>query len=735
MIENIFVSPGIHWLSFPEANLNVLCGCPADSVKHLMKKGLIRSIEKDGMTYESGPNAILLSDLKLQNGHFANLAEFPILQMLYRQGMLLPNHPNNTGAKPILIGREDCVQEQMNYIFRGNYGLISVEEMVQAGIDQETAEEMMRLKLRFAFGQIRPSEKLLEGKIIADGKTEISNGVEVSRLAMNVFRFEHLGESVDVDLNLKNGEDYETPFELEFHNFKREYFSVVHTGEGDGWDVNRPCMASILNYQGKIYLIDAGPNISHSLNAVGVDINEVEGIFHTHAHDDHFAGLTTLIRTDQRIKYYSTSLVRASVTRKLAALMSIEESSFEDFFEVHDLDFNTWNVINGLEVCPVFSPHPVETNILFFRTLWKDGYVEYAHMADIASFEVLEGMITEDPEAPGISREMFEKTREHYLKPVQLKKIDIGGGLIHGKAEDFIDDTSEKIILSHTAQELTNQQKVSGSAVSFGSTDVLIPGNSDYSMRTAHGFFRGYYSGVEDSDINMLLNCGHEIYNAGTLLIHHNEVPKSVFLILTGTVEFIASEDSRSSILSSGSVVGDMAVLTGSNHFGTYRALSQVDALTIPASLFQEFISRNQLEEEIKHILDIMEYFQQSWLFGESVSSPVKARIARKTELLECKKGDMIPNDFGLFMLIHGDIDLAVKEHQDQHLKIENGDFWGEGKLFFFQQLFTHAVAMEDSTIYRITEAELLKEIPVVRWKLIEHWEKRRDKIQKSIGF
>ena len=40
--------------------------------------------------------------------------------------------------------------------------------MVQAGIDQETAEEMMRLKLRFAFGQIRPSEKLLEGKIIAE---------------------------------------------------------------------------------------------------------------------------------------------------------------------------------------------------------------------------------------------------------------------------------------------------------------------------------------------------------------------------------------------------------------------------------------------------------------------------------------------------------------------------------------------------------------------------------------
>ena len=735
MIENIFVSPGVHWVSFTDANLNVLCGCPADSVKHLMKKGLIRSIEKDGMTYESGPNAILLSDLKLQNGHFANLAEFPILQMLYRQGMLLPNHPNNTGVKPILIGREDLVREQMNYIFRGNYGLTTVEEIIAAGIDLKKAEEMMRLKLRFAFGHIHPSEELLEAIIVDEGKTEISNGVEVSRLAMNVYRFEYQGESVDVDLNLKQDEDYETPFELELHNFKREYFSVVHTGEGDGWDVNRPCMASVLNYQGKIYLIDAGPNISHSLNAMGIDINEVEGIFHTHAHDDHFAGLTTLIRADHRIKYFATSLVRASVTHKLAALMSIEESSFQEFFDVHDLDFNTWNSINGLEVRPVFSPHPVETNILFFRTLWRDGYIEYAHLADIASFEVLEGMITEDPQSPGISKKMFEDTREDYLKSVQLKKIDIGGGLIHGKAEDFIEDGSEKIVLSHTALELSNQQKVTGSAVSFGTTDVLIPGNSDYSMKSAYGFLKGYYRGVEESDINMLLNCGHQIYNAGTLLIHNNQVPKSVFLILTGTVEFIAAEDSSASILSSGSMVGDMAVLSGLNNFGTYRTLTHVDALTVPASLFKEFVNRNQLLEEIQHIQDTIEFFQQSWLFGESISSPVKARIARKTVLLTCPEGNGLPTDSGLILLKNGEIELTVSGDKNHLVQVANGDFWGEEKILAHEPLYKSAESKVDSTLYKINDMDLLKEIPVVRWKLIEHWEKRRDKIKNSIRY
>ena len=124
---------------------------------------------------------------------------------------------------------------------------------------------------------------------------------------------------------------------------------------------------------------------------------------------------------------------------------SIDENQFDEFFEVHDLEFDTWNNVNGLEVFPVFSPHPVETNILFLRTLWKEGHVTYAHLADITAFSVLEGMISDDPKAPGISRELYERTRSHYLTKVNLKKIDIGGGMIHGLATDFRADNSTKI--------------------------------------------------------------------------------------------------------------------------------------------------------------------------------------------------------------------------------------------------------------------------------------------------
>ena len=71
-IKKINVAPGIFWVEIPKAEVFILCGCPADSVKHLIKNGMIQTIEKKGQTYESGPNVILLSDSTIQSGQFSN---------------------------------------------------------------------------------------------------------------------------------------------------------------------------------------------------------------------------------------------------------------------------------------------------------------------------------------------------------------------------------------------------------------------------------------------------------------------------------------------------------------------------------------------------------------------------------------------------------------------------------------------------------------------------------------
>ncbi len=88
-LRKVHVATGVSWVERPTWGSMSSAAVPADAVKHLMRRGLIVETERDGVTFETGPNAILLSDVMLQNGAFCNLAEFPVLQMLYRQGSIL----------------------------------------------------------------------------------------------------------------------------------------------------------------------------------------------------------------------------------------------------------------------------------------------------------------------------------------------------------------------------------------------------------------------------------------------------------------------------------------------------------------------------------------------------------------------------------------------------------------------------------------------------------------------
>ncbi len=160
MLSKKQVCTGTFWVEVPEVGLSVLCGSPADIGKHLWKKGFIAEREEQDFIFETGPNTILLSDVLVQNGAFSNLAEFPVLQMLYKQGMAIPGHPNNTGRKPLLLGSKSQVKAQVEYIYRGTYGLVSEEELIQAGASPKMARDLIRMKKKFAFGEIDRTDEL-----------------------------------------------------------------------------------------------------------------------------------------------------------------------------------------------------------------------------------------------------------------------------------------------------------------------------------------------------------------------------------------------------------------------------------------------------------------------------------------------------------------------------------------------------------------------------------------------
>ncbi len=715
-LRKVQVGPGVAWIEAPEAGLTILCGCPADVVKTLMHAGLICQTEVGGRHAETGPNAILLSDVMLQNGAFCNLAEFPILQMLYRQGMILPGHPNNRGFPPLLIGNAQQVEAQLHYIHRGNYGLVGQDELAEAGIEGQLANEILAFKDRFAFGKVRAPTELLDARILSDAPLELPAGLTITRRGLNLFEFAMGGDVELVDLNLAADETYQTPYRLPYSSLQRDYFSVIHSGDGNGWDPDRPSMGSVLVYQGRVYLIDAGPNVNHTLDALGIGVNEVAGVFHTHCHDDHFAGLTTLLRAGHRLKYFATKLVRTSVTKKLCALMAIDEAMFAECFDIRDLEFDKWNDVNGLDVMPLLSPHPVETSVFMFRALWHDGYRSYAHWADIVSREVLHGMLETD-ERVGISQAFFDRVIADYQRPATLKKIDVGGGLIHGAAMDFRQDESAALLLSHLERPLNADELEIGTNRAFGTVDVLIAGNQDYDRRAAFEYLRDYFPKVPHPELSMLLNCPIETHAPGTVLLEEGQPIHILHLIVGGVVERLSGDEARGGGFTAGSLIGEVAGLSGRSSTYNYRCRTYVKSLAMPLDLLREFLTRTGVVDRLLSRAEARSFLRSTQLCSEALSETTLTRLAQRMERRRYKAGDAIePRDW-LAVVASGSVGLSRRGTTAELLMA--GGVFNETRAMFGQPNGCKFKAEEDCEIC-LLPASVVRQIPLLRWTLLE---------------
>jgi hemerythrin len=724
-IIKVDVSAGISWVEIAEANIRILCGCPADSVKHLMLHGFILNKKIKGIDTETGPNAILLSDFTLHNGLTTNLSEFPVLQMLYRQGMLIPHHPNNDGTKPLLIGRNLIVKSQLAYIYRGNYGLHSVDEIIDAGIPHEKANEMLRMKKAFAFGEIKKPEELIDTLILENNQVkEIRNGVMIRRIAKSIFEISYKNEFVIVDVSLPQGKNFESPYFLERYNFKRVHFGVLHSGEGDGWDPDNPAMGGIVVYKGKVYLIDAGPNISNILSALGISLGDIAGIFQTHAHDDHCAGLSSLFQGDHPIPYYSVPLVHDSIAKKIGAIFSQSDTQMNKYFIYHQLEMDEWNDIDGLYVKPVFSPHPVETTLFYFKAKnEKDEWKSYAHFADIVSLKTLKSMINENLNEPGITSEFYEKIKLAYSEPATIKKIDIGGGLIHGSAQDFIQDQSDKIYLAHTSEKITKEQEQIGQKASFGSLDILIEGDTDYLKETARQFLTQYFTHISSQDINKLLNYDIMVFSPDTFPLKINQTLTHVYLILTGGV--VVTRESKFIIIpgqknyyyyTAGSIMGEESCYEQSLISANYKTVGYVNTLAIPVDAFRDLISKYDLIDHYLKIIKGRRFFRRCVLLsGITGNLTLTETFLAVKEVMIIKNQEITidQNEIGLLYsgLIHRVQNDQVVETIQPCMHVSNSLFLRGD----FQD--SRLITQEDSKLF-ILPIGVLKQIPNVIIKL-----------------
>jgi hemerythrin len=381
---------------------------------------------------------------------------------------------------------------------------------------------------------------------------------------------------------------------------------VVHIGEGDGWDPERPCMSSLVMHKGAIYLIDAGPNIEESLSAVGLSVGCLKGIFHTHTHDDHFVGLTALMRSERRLRYYAVPAVRRSAQRKLKALSGVDAEDFGRLFELHDLEPGVWNDVEGMAVRPDYSPHPLETTIFRFAAADEAGHpYSYMHGADLSSFKVIDAMTTVDDEVPGISPREAAAAKALYLEEADLKKVDVGGGQIHGSAKDFAADHSGELVLSHGISPAKVKALGFGRVARFGEQRSFFGLAADWHKQVAESSLRLYFPQVAQKELDILLAAPLRTLAKGERLCQKGQALQAVYLSLGGRLERSDAGSGRLLSLRAGALLNALECSRGQDVALSFHATQSTEILAIPADVFLAFVRRNGLTADFERVDEV----------------------------------------------------------------------------------------------------------------------------------
>ena len=180
------------------------------------------------------------------------------------------------------------------------------------------------------------------------------------------------------------------------------------------------------------------------------------------------------------------------------------------------------------------------------------------------------------------------------LAAVNLKKIDVGGGLIHGNAMDFASDGSEKVLLSHGIPSVPDSLKGVAITASFGDVDVLLPGGAgDYLVGTARSSLAACIPGLTAEEIEpMARGPVMEVAPGAPVGGQRDGEAREVHLILSGTVEETDTSSGESRRLSAGALLGVLPARPEQLAATTSRAVSAVTVLSIPAGTYRKVVRR-----------------------------------------------------------------------------------------------------------------------------------------------
>jgi hemerythrin len=328
------------------------------------------------------------------------------------------------------------------------------------------------------------------------------------------------------------------------------------------------------------------------------------------------------MKSDKKIRYYASKAVRKSVVKKLSKLLNIKESIFYNLFDFRDLEFDVFSKIDNFEVKIINTLHPVETNL--FLVKYKDK--SFGYFCDICSNSVIENF----KNSSVISDDFADKIRRDYHIKCDIKKVDIGGGLIHGEMEDFKSDDSKLLLLSHTSKKVDESF---GFKPTFGQKFTLIDKSKDYETIRAKEILQNYI-GVELGNFE-----GFRLveFDGDALIAKAGERVGNLIMVIKGEVK---RDDGR--VFGFGSTLEEITATNNLPLSHEYRALDYALLLYADSARFRKLLEDNDLEEFYGFILSKRVSLESNRLFEDGITSHKLNTLAKKLQPFSFKKSEVL---------------------------------------------------------------------------------------------
>lgn len=606
-----------------DAQESVLFGQPPEVLKGLLLQG-VEHID-----------TLVLIDTCERDGSLLNNLEFPLYFFLFMGDGI------RKGRKLNLVGYPDAISRALRLLrltLLGPSGSELAEWRCPPGLQQEWLASAAHLALKDENGAIREVESFFTLVPFHNGEADTGH-FTISHLGHDRYRVDNGTAVVEVD----PGEDVliNPPYELQQDSVPRELvkLGLEILGSASGFTADEPCTGLALCYNGDYILIDSIPYLDKHLYARGISKNQVCAVFLTHLHDDHCA-LFPLILMPRRVDVISTREIFNMAMDKLSCNLNWKREIVEEYFNLVELVPGQAVNYFGLDILPHITVHSIPTIGATFSCTNKGVTKTICVIGDNTAMTAIRDMHKQGV----VGADTVQRLEQIYTSRHDLLVADGGAGAIHGDPADALHSDAERVVFVHV-EHLTNRFNTTFSLASSGKRYIVLDGDPGIYHSHMNHYLSLWLGEPLSNRWSRSILAEEEIrrYNAGDVIIVQEAQSRGhVFLILTGYCEVVTCDGRDITVvaqLQAGEVIGEMAVVTGSNRRNaSVVAASPVTVCVFSEATFNAFITSEGYRAKLLSRWQLRLQLRKLPQFAALIST-VLERIAHYAELEHLSAG------------------------------------------------------------------------------------------------